>query len=343
MLLVWNIILTYGLLNSRKIEQNGNDPSSPEVEESTLTDITTDLTEAIDNTRSSVVTVISVIADSQLVSSGVIYAKDGSDVYIVTSDNLLQQYAHVTVRFDSGAEAEAEIVGVDNVTGIGILKVTPEFEVTPLKQGDSSLLEPGEYVIAMGGRRLSSGSSMVSFGIVSEPGRRRISMSNLWSSSILETDAHVSSDNLGGALLDLSGRLVGILINRPLGGQEKMGYALAMNEVKIVCQQLMEKGTVTRGSLAITGRNVKDLLPYERASRGLPLDLLEGVLVLSAETSTKYENPLQEGDVIRTIGDETVTDTQDLLNKLYAHEPQEEVTITILRDGSEITVQAVLQ
>ncbi len=330
-------------MNSRNNEPKGSDPSSQEVEESTLTDITTDLTEAIDNTRSSVVTVMSVIADSQLVSSGVIYAKEGNAVYIATSDNLLQQYAHVTVRFDSSAEAEAEIVGVDNVTGIGILKVTPDFDVTPLKQGDSSLLEPGEYVIAMGGRRLSSGSSMVSFGIVSEPGRRRISMSNLWSSSILETDAHVSSDNLGGALLDLSGRLVGILINRPLGGQEKMGYALAMNEAKIVCQQLIEKGTVTRGSLGITGRNVKDLLPYERASRGIPLDMLDGVLVLSTESSTEYENQLLEGDVIRTINGETVTDTQDLLNRLYMHEPQEELIITVLRGSAEVTVQAVLQ
>ena len=340
-LLVWNILLTYGLLNKK--DNTRPAPASEEVTENTITDFTTDLTEVIDRVRPGVVTVTAVLPETRITSSGVIWSKEGNDVYVVTSDNVILKDAEIRITFDSGTSIPAQIVGKDSVTGIGLLKVVPDFEVTPLRQSDSGLLEQGEYVFTIGGRRPSTGAAMVAFGVVSEPGRRRVTISNLWAASVIETDSAVTSENVGGAMLDLGGRLVGILIQKPADGQEKMGYALAVNETKIICAELMEKGTADRGSLGITARNVSELLPYERNARSIPLDLMTGVIVTASSPDYNAEVNLQEGDVITDMNGTAVTDVQDLLNRLYLSAPEETVVLKVLRNGETIEMSVVLR
>ena len=308
-----------------------------------ITNFTSDLTATIENARAAIVTVTAVIGENQSGSSGVVWSRDGDTVYIVTCDLAAFRDGDIFVRFDSSSAVSAEIAGIDTETGIAVLKAEPGFETAPVRLGDSSRLEQGEYIIAAGGRRQQTGSGMVSFGIVSEPGHRRLSAASAWAATVLETDASVSSENSGGAMLDLGGRLVGILMARIHGGQDRMGYAIAVNEVKLIVQELIETGTVTRGSTGIGGRDVSSLLPYERNSRDLPLDLMEGVLVTDAAFSSDEEISLQEGDVIRSLDGTAVKDTEALIAMLYEHAPGDTVSFSFLRGGETLTAEMILR
>ena len=303
-----------------------------------ITNYTTDLTDTVARWRSSVVTV----ASGSSFASGMIFAAEENNVYIFTVAEAAAESGY-TVIFDSGASREAETVGSDPETGLLLLRVQPEFDVTPFKTGDSSLLKQGEYIIAMGGRRPTTGTGPVSFGVVSEPGQRKLSVMNTWSANVIETDASVTADSYGGPLMNLGGELTGMLIARPSGAQERMGYAVSVNEMKLVYTELLESGQVVRGSIGAVGRSAGELRTYEKNTLGIPLDTVSGVLITSVSSDSAAEGHLKPGDVIRTLGGEEVEDLDAMRAVLYSRAPEDTLEVTLIRDGEEITESLVLR
>ena len=327
-LLAWDVYLTVQIANNEKLPE-----TEPNVVSQSTVDYTTDVTEMLDNTRS---TVVSVNAPSRS-GSGFVYSHEENSIYLITSSDLYSD-SSITVMFDSSAALPAEVVGVDEVTGVMMLKAEPPFEVKMPRLGDSSLLQQGEYVLTLSGRRPYTGSSVVSFGIVSEPGQLRLNASSSWYTTIVETDAVVTQDAIGGPLLDQGGSVVGMLV-RNTGSSDRLNMAVGINEIRFVAEQLKETGTASRGSLGIVSRSVSGLRSYEKSSRGLQLDDITGVLV----TDVYSDNGIRAGDVIQTIDGETVENNDDLCARLYAMHTGDTVELEILRNNEQTALSVVLE
>lgn len=311
-----------------------SDMALPEITQTSVSDFTTDLTDILDNTRSTIVTVSS----GSRIGSGFVYSREENDVYLITSSDLYADSGEVLVSFDSSTALNAEIVGRDDVTGVMLLKVQPSFEVRTSRLGDSSLLEQGEYVLALSGRRSATGNSVVSFGIVSEPGQRRLSAASLWQTGIIETDAAIVQEMIGGPLLDQGGAVVGMLA-RSAVGTDRLSIAVSINEIRLAAEELKTDGAVSRGSLGIVCRSVSDLRSYEKSSRGLRLDDVSGVLVIEAEA----DGELQAGDVLQQINGEPIADADSLRTMLYGMQAGDTAELTVLRNNEQITLSVVLE
>lgn len=331
MLLAWNVWLTVRL----EMKNSPSAPAVPQITQTTVSDYTTDLTEIIDNTRGAVVTVSS----NGRTASGFVYSREEKDLYLITTSDLYSDSGEVTVYFDSSAGMPAAIAGRDEATGIMLLKMQPGFEVRVSRLSDSDLLAQGEYVIALSGRRNDTGNSAVSFGIVSEPGMMKLSGSSSWLASIIETDAAVSQESAGGPLLDQGGAVIGMLLPRSAGGNERMSLAVGINEVKMAAEELKTEGRVSRGSLGITVRSVAELRSYEKSTRGLQLDAVSGVLITAGGESTE----LNPGDVLLAVNGQTVADVDGLRTILYGLNTGDVAELQVFRGGEETTLSAELQ
>lgn len=311
---------------------NTASPALPQITETAVTDYTSDLTKILDNTRSSVVTVSS----GSRTASGFVYGREENDLYIITTSDLYSDSGEVTVYFDSSAGMKAQIVGRDEATSIMLLKLQPGFEVRISRLGDSNLLEQGEYVLALSGRRSDTGSSTVSFGIVSEPGMRRLTAAP-WYASVIETDAAISPDSIGGPLLDEGGAVIGMLVS--YSSTERTGLAVSVGEIRLVAEELKTDGQVSRGSLGIVSRSVADLRSYEKSTRGLQLDAISGVLV----TAAAEDSDLEAGDVLLQINGEEIKDINDLRIKLYSMKAGDPAELQVLRGSEQIPVSTELK
>ncbi len=330
-LLAWNLWLTIRL----EMVNSPSAPAVPQITQTTVSDYTTDLTDIIDNTRAAVVTVSS----GSRTASGFVYSREDENLYLITTSDLYSDSGEVTVYFDSSAGMSAAIAGRDEATGIMLLRLQPGFEVRTSRIGDSDLLQQGEYVLALSGRSAETGSSAVSFGIVSEPGMMRLNASSSWLAGVIETDAVISPESAGGPLLDQGGAVVGMLLPRSLNGNDRLSFAVGINEIRLAAEELKEEGKVSRGSLGITVRSVADLRSYEKSTRGLQLDAVSGVLITAGGDSSE----LKPGDVLLSINGQTVADVSSLRTILYDVNSGEMAELQILRDGEETVLSTELQ
>ncbi|MBF1094617.1 MAG: serine protease, partial [Solobacterium sp.] len=256
LLLVWNLVLTMMLI--RNLQKNNTGNSS--LEDMNSTNYTTsDYTNAIEKSRSSVVTVES---DGSYYS-GIIIAKEKETVHILTTAKAIKN-GSPNVVFDSGVRVSSTVVGDDFESGIALIQVTINFEVKPFTILDTTALAQGANVVVMSGRNLTTGSAVVSSGIVSEPGVWRMNGTTTWLSSMLEMDTPITSIQEGGAVIDLNGSLVGVVASQPFQGNSRMEYAITANEIKLIYNALKTNGKVTRGALGVVMRNISSMLAYEK-------------------------------------------------------------------------------
>ena len=334
--MVWNVWLTYRLTQPVSNTPAANE--DVEITQETLTDYTSDLTAVVEQMRPSIVTVITDGEDSRT-ASGVIFAAENGVSYIFTTSEAVAGQTDALIYFDSSAEIRAEIIGFDYGTGLGLLKAETEFDTAAPVHGDSDLLEQGEYVIALGGRRKNTGTNMVSFGIVSEPGFRRLGSVN-WLANIIETDAEVNENNYGGPLLDVGGELVGMLLGRSSGST---GYAVSINEMEYVFDELKRDRIVSRGSLGIICRNISDLKTYEKNMNDLSLDLTDGLFITEVARNGAADGFLEIHDVITQINGVQIRNATELRRLLYEHQTEDVLTITYIRNGEQAEVQVGLK
>lgn len=336
-ILVWNLIISSQLIQmSTSTVRDG----STITVQNEVNNYATEVTKTAEDAK---VSLVSIYANDDKVASGVVYASVDDDIYIFSTADIVENMQSVSVRFDSGAMVDGTIVGVDNITGLSLIKCTPNFNVSAMKLGDSSKVNEGEYVITIGGRRKETESATISFGIISEPAQIKTNSSSYWVTSVLETNANVNEQTVGGALLNVGGEMIGILINRPNTGSNNMGYAVGINEVKHLYSLLSKDGAITRGSLGIVGRSISSLEPYQKSERNIRLDTNTGVIISSIITSSPADGIFEEGDILLSMDNSSIRDIDDLMTKLYNHSPNDSVEITYSRDGIENTVTVVLK
>jgi len=265
--------------------------------------------------------------------SGVIV--DAENGYVLTNHHVIRDGKEIIVTLKDGRKLDAELVGSDAATDIALLKIKAD-NLTAMPLGDSDQLKVGDFVVAVG-NPFGLGQTVTS-GIISALGRGGLNIEGY--EDFIQTDAPINPGNSGGALLTLDGKLIGIntAILTPVGGNIGIGFAVPINMARAVMEQLIEHGEVRRGRLGIM---IQDLTPDLAQALGLPRSA--GALVARVEEGTPAERAgIRSGDVVIAVNGRPVSSSRDLRNAIGLMRTGTKVELTILRDGKEETVTAVL-
>jgi Do/DeqQ family serine protease len=250
--------------------------------------------------------------------SGVIIDAAGT---IVTNQHVIAGADSIRAQLSDGRIAEATITGQDPDTDIAILHLSiHDLPVMPV--GRSDTLRVGDIVLAIGNPY--GLSQTVTQGIVSATGRGQLGLATF--ENFIQTDAAINLGNSGGALIDANGDLVGIntaVLNRASGGPEGIGFAIPVNLVRGVTEQILSKGHVVRGWL---GFMPQDLTPEQSAQLGISAD--GGVTVVNILVkSPAFEAGVRPGDLITGLNGEPVKSAQDVVSRVAALKPGQSVEL----------------
>ncbi len=250
--------------------------------------------------------------------SGVIVDTKGT---IVTNQHVIADADSIRVQLADGRIADARIVGQDPETDIAILDLDiDKLPVMPL--GRSDTLRVGDIVLAIG-NPYGLGPS-VTQGIVSATGRGQLGLATF--ENFIQTDAAINLGNSGGALIDADGDLVGIntaVLNRTYGGPEGIGFAIPVNLVRGVMEQILKQGHVVRGWLGFVPQDLSD----SQAAQ-LGINAGGGVTVVNILVkSPAFEAGVRPGDLIVGLGGEPVHNAQELVSRIAALKPGDEVEL----------------
>ena len=268
--------------------------------------------------------------------------------HIVTNAHVLAGASSAVVRLADGRAYEGTLVGASPqhdlaVLRIGVTTSRPE----PLPIGESEDLQVGQKAFAIGNPFGLDWS--LTTGVVSALGRALRSETGELIEDLIQTDAAINPGNSGGPLLDSAGRLIGVntAIYSPSGGSAGIGFAVPVDVVNRVVPQLIAKGRYTTPSLGLrTDAELNKILTERLGTPGvMVLDVRPGSAAERAglrPTRITADGGIVPGDVIVAVGGREVTSAADLQQALDRRNVGETVSVTFLRDGTERTVQMML-
>lgn len=348
-LLGWNIYLAVQL---QRVMPQEISTHTIETVEKTVVDVKTALTEVVAKTQNKVVTVLN-YGRQQLNSSGsgVVYKVEGNTITLVTNHHVIEDAQSVTIKFVSGEEVDATIIGSDEYSDLAVLQAEIDFEMEAFDLGDSSLLDVGEQVLAIGSPLGEAYQGSVSYGIIS--GKDRTVELDLdgngvgdWDMVVLQTDAAINPGNSGGALINLAGELIGIPSSKMVSNNgetiEGMGFAIPINEMIPIAEQLILNGKVQRPFVGISATAITDMNTYQRQYYRLA-NVEYGLYVSSVVNDGPAEKAgVLEGDIIVSFNGSTVKTFKEFRQMLYKQASGSKVTLTVLRDGKTIDIEVKL-
>lgn len=261
---------------------------------------------------------------AQSLGSGVIVSSDG---YILTANHVVAGADAVKVALAAGEkEFDAKVIGTDPPTDVAVLKIEANRGLPAITLADSDKLEVGDTVLAVG-NPFAVGQT-VTLGIISALERGGFGITGY--ENFIQTDAAINPGNSGGALVDSSGRLVGIntaILSRS-GGFQGVGFAVPINMARYVMDRLIAYGTVTRGFLGV---DIQTLNPDLAKEFGLS-DESSGVLVGGVSPNSPAARAgLRDGDIITKFNGKKVSDPRSLQLVASQTSPGTKVDVTILR------------
>ena len=273
--------------------------------------------------------------------SGVIISKDG---YIVTNNHVIDKADVISVKLNDGREYKGRIIGTDASTDLALVKIEGD-DLPTIPVGDSDQLKIGEWVLAVGNP--FNMASTVTAGIVSAKARS-LGVYNNGVESFIQTDAAINQGNSGGALVNARGELVGInsVLYSPTGAYSGYGFAIPTSIMTKVIADLKQFGVVQRAMLGIKGIAIDDeqqLMDEKTKNQVKELGASEGVWVREVVEGGSAAGVLQENDVIIGIDGKRVKNFAGLQEALAKHRPGDKVTVKILRDKKEKSVDMVLK
>jgi serine protease Do len=241
--------------------------------------------------------------------------------------------AHVrrSILAPEGAKLDAEVVGVDTVTDLALLRIS-RAGLPALSLADSDKLRQGQLVLAFGSP-LGLGNT-VTMGIVSAVARQLQVDDPL---EYVQTDAPINPGNSGGPLVDANGQVVGIntMIMTQSGGSEGVGLAIPSNTVRDIVSQLRAHGRVTRGVIRIQAQTVTPVM-----AAGLGIAQARGVIIADMEEDGPAGKAgLQIGDVILSMDGKPIENIRQFGTNLYRHAADAQVTLEILRGTERFTAK----
>jgi serine protease Do len=268
--------------------------------------------------------------------SGVIVSPDG---YILTNNHVVEGASDIKVYLSDKREFKARVIGTDPRTDIAVLKIDQK-NLPTLVLGDSSKLQVGEFVLAIG-NPFGVGET-VTMGIVSATGRGiGIIEGGEGYEDFIQTDAAINPGNSGGALINARGELIGVntaILSRGSPGNIGIGFAVPINLARYVMEQILKSGRVIRGYLGVVIQPVTPAL-----AKALGLKEPRGALVAEVSpNSPAAKAGIAAEDVIIEFNGEPVADSRSLRVRVAQTPPGTTVKLKLLRGGREREVTATL-
>lgn len=267
----------------------------------------------------------------QGVGTGVILDTDG---HILTNSHVVAQLAdEIIVTLHNGESFPAVLIGQDPATDTAVIQIDAR-ELHPAQLGDSSMLQVGEDVIAIGHALGLRGGPTVSKGVVSALGRS-IDAGQFSLVDLIQTDASINPGNSGGPLVNSKAEVIGI--NTAIfQGSEGIGFSININDAQVVALQLINNGFVNRGYLGIIPVNFSPALVAQFRIPA-PKELLNGVIVAQiTKRGAAADANIQELDIIVKLDGEPISNTGELSKFLIAHPPESTVKITFFRGKEQM-------
>jgi Do/DeqQ family serine protease len=269
----------------------------------------------------------------QSAGSGVIV--DAKNGYIVTNYHVVENATEITITLLDNRSFSAKVIGSDEGADVAVLQAKQP-NLIAMALGDSTRLEVGDYVVAIGNP--FGLQHTVTAGIVSALGRTGINPDGY--EDFIQTDASINPGNSGGALVNLRGELVGInsaILSRT-GGNIGIGFAIPVNMVKGVMDQLIKYGQVRRGVLGVNIYNVTPDIAKE-----FGLTQTSGALVAGVVQGSAAERAgVKTRDLITSVNGVTMKDATELHNTIGMLRIGDKVEIGLLRDGKPLKVTALI-
>ncbi len=265
--------------------------------------------------------------------------KEGTGFFVNRSGLILTNYhviegAQVLKVFTRDKHKyNAKVIGADPLSDIAVIRIKPDFNVVPVKMGDSSKLKVGQWVIALGnplGLNFFSSAGIVSgFG---PPGPHYIGFFDF-----IQADLNIQPGNSGGPMINYQGQVVGIN-NAYLGPGTMIGFAIPINRAKEVMAQLVKYGKISRGYLGLIGQDLTEglaqRLGLERVRGALVSDVLDG--------SPAQKSGIRPRDVVLEWSGDEIKDNRSLQEKIYSSPAGKRVDLLVFRDGRRVHLPVIL-
>jgi serine protease DegQ len=261
--------------------------------------------------------------------SGVIVSNTG---YIVTNHHVVEAADEIEVALHDGKKLLAKVVGNDPETDLAVLRVDAE-NLPAITFGSSDALKVGDVVLAIG-NPFGVGQT-VTGGIVSALGRTGLGINTF--ENFIQTDAAINPGNSGGALVDAGGNLVGIntAIFSRSGGSMGIGFAIPVSTAKMVLEQIVKSGSVTRGWIGV---EVQEITPP--VAESFRLDSTRGALIAGVLRGGPADKAgIQPGDVLLEVEGRPVSDPTSMLNLIAALPPGTSARMKLKRQGKDLDAE----
>ncbi len=275
---------------------------------------------------------INIIPEQQASGSGVIISDDG---FIVTNNHVIDKADEITVTLNNKKTYKAKVIGADPSYDLAVIKI--DAAALPfLLYGNSDEVKIGQWVLAIG--YPLNLETTVTAGIVSAKARslgiNKEKSGNTAVESFIQTDAAVNMGNSGGALVNTDGRLIGVnsAIASPTGYYSGYSYAIPVNIVKKVVDDLIKYGTVQRGYLGIQFGNAADMSETDKKSIGIADDTYDGIFATDVTPDGgAYAAGIRKGDRIQKVNGDDIVSGGELQEQVSKFKPGDKVPVTVIR------------
>ncbi|MHB1653637.1 MAG: S1C family serine protease [Desulfitobacteriaceae bacterium] len=272
----------------------------------------------------------------QEAGSGSGFIIDAQKGYIATNNHVIDGAKKITVSLSDGRNLDAKVVGADPRTDLAVLQISDTKNLTAVKLGDSSKLQVGEPVVAIGNPGGNEFARSVTTGVVSAT-NRTLNIQGEAGFNLIQTDAAINPGNSGGPLVDYQGEVIGINSAKYAEpGFEGMGFAIPISNAMPTIQQLINSGVAKHPALLVA---INDQYDTYAQNNNMPLGAYISDVTPNGPAA---KAGIMKGDVITKINNVQVQNSSDLVHELYKYNVGDKVAITYNRNGQSNQVQATL-
>ena len=332
-LFIWLLILSINSFSNRNLTEVN------EIKEYNVSGFSTDLSKVYDQNKSSIVSV----EQNDNISTGFIYAKKDNLVYIVTSYHGVSSGSGLSVYFNNGVRAKANVYKYDIFNDLALVECDFDYDVKPIVLGNSSLIKTGEFVLGIGSAGSIEYGFSSQFGMISNSYREILNHITYEGNrhdyylGLIQLSGEFAQGYSGSPLFNMNGEVVGMINMK----DDEVVLALPINEIKVVVEKMLNDEDYQKVQLGIKGRFVADLEKYESTSLNIGVEIVKGYFVEETlNNSLAYKLGINKGDVILSINGVEINNVDDMRKAEYSL--LDEYEIIINRNGEEITFKGNL-